>query len=144
MQDFTPVSALAGGALIGLAASIYLLTLGRVAGISVIYGGIVRREASDLRVKLSFLAGFLVAAIAVRFIHPEAYATTWSASLPVALVAGVLVGIGTQVGSGCTSGHGVCGLSRLSMRSLVATITFMGTAALTVFVVRHVIAGAGR
>ena len=141
MQDFTPVPALAGGALIGLAASIYLLTLGRVAGISGIYGSLVRREASDRRVKLFFLAGFLIAAVAVRIVHPEAYATTWSASIPVALVAGVLVGIGTQVGSGCTSGHGVCGISRLSMRSLVATITFMGTAALTVFVVRHVIGG---
>lgn len=144
MQDFTPVPALAGGALIGLAASIYLLTLGRVAGISGMYGGLVRRETSDRRVKVFFLAGFLIAAVAVRFVYPEAYATTWSASLPVALVAGVLVGIGTQVGSGCTSGHGVCGISRLSMRSFVATLTFMGTAALTVFLVRHVIGGGAR
>lgn len=143
MQDFTPVPALGGGALIGLAASIYLVTLGRVAGISGIYGGLVRRESGDRRLKLFFLAGFVAAAVVVRLIHPEAYATTWSASVPVALVAGVLVGVGTQVGSGCTSGHGVCGLSRLSLRSLVATLTFMGTAAITVFIVRHVIGGGG-
>ena len=141
MQGFTPLSATIGGALIGLAASIYLVTVGRVAGISGIYGGLVRRETSDRSLRMHFVAGFIVAAIVMRLVYPQAYASTWSASVPVALGAGLLVGVGTRIGSGCTSGHGVCGLSRLSLRSLVATITFMGTAVLTVFVVRHLIGG---
>lgn len=141
MHDFTPVSAAIGGAMIGLAASIYLLTLGRVAGISGIYGGLVRGESEARRVRIFFLTGFVAAAVAVRFVHPSAYASTWSPTLPVALAAGVLVGLGTQVGNGCTSGHGVCGLSRLSVRSFVATLTFMCTAALTVFLLRHVLGG---
>lgn len=141
MQEFTPLPATIGGALIGLAASIYLVTVGRVAGISGIYGGLIRREKGDRSLRVHFLAGFILAAIAMRIVYPQAYASTWSASVPVALGAGLLVGIGTQVGSGCTSGHGVCGLSRLSLRSLVATITFMGTAVVTVFVVRHLLGG---
>lgn len=137
MQGLTPISATIGGAMIGLAASIYLVTLGRVAGISGIYGGLVRREPTDRRVRIAFLAGFVLAAIAIRIAYPQAFASTWYAGLPTAFGAGVLVGIGTQVGSGCTSGHGVCGLSRLSIRSLVATLTFMGTAAIVVYVTRH-------
>ena len=137
MQGFTPISATIGGAMIGIAASIYLVTLGRVAGISGIYGGLVRRETTDRRLRIAFLAGFVLAAIVVRVVHPQAYATTWFAAMPTALGAGVLVGVGTQLGNGCTSGHGVCGLSRLSIRSFVATLVFMGTAALTVYVTRH-------
>lgn len=138
MHDFTPVASAIGGALIGLAGAIYLLTHGRIAGIAGIYGGIVRRE-SDSRGRWFFLAGLVVAAIVIRLVRPEAYASAWTASLPMALVAGLFVGVGTQVGNGCTSGHGVCGISRLSMRSLVATITFIAAAAVTVFVVRHVL-----
>lgn len=141
MHDFTPFSALFGGALIGIAASLFLWTHGRVAGISGIYAGALARGTSDRRVRLFFLAGLLVAAVVVRFVRPAAFESSWTASLPLALAAGVLVGIGTQLGNGCTSGHGVCGLSRLSRRSFVATITFMGTAAITVFVVRHVLGG---
>jgi uncharacterized membrane protein YedE/YeeE len=135
MHDFTPIPALLGGMLIGLAASILLLTHGRVAGISGLYGGAIRRGTSDRAFRLSFVAGLVIAGLVVRFLFP-------SASLPLTLVAGLLVGFGTQLGNGCTSGHGVCGLSRLSPRSLVATLTFMATGAATVFVAQHVIGGA--
>jgi uncharacterized membrane protein YedE/YeeE len=141
MHDFTPLSSLLGGALIGVAASLFLWTHGRVAGISGIYAGALRRGTTDRRARILFLLGLVLAAVVVRMARPEAFASSWTASLPVALFAGVLVGVGTQLGNGCTSGHGVCGLSRLSRRSFVATLTFMATAAVTVFVVRHVIGG---
>jgi uncharacterized membrane protein YedE/YeeE len=141
MHDFTPFSSLAGGALIGVAASLFLWTHGRVAGISGIYAGALRRGTTDRGIRLYFLAGLVFAAIAMRVVHPDAFASSWTASLPLALAAGVLVGVGTQLGNGCTSGHGVCGMSRLSRRSFVAMITFMATAGITVFVVRHVIGG---
>jgi uncharacterized protein len=143
MHDFTPVSALIGGALIGLAASIFLLTHGRVAGISGMLGGVLRRDAGYRAVRWSFLAGLVVTGALTGAMYPEAFATRWTAPLPVALVAGLLVGFGTQLGDGCTSGHGVCGLSRLSIRSGIATITFMMTGFATVFVVRHVLGGVG-
>lgn len=142
MHDFTPLSSLLGGVLIGVAASLFLWTHGRVAGISGIYAGALRRGTTDRRARLSFLAGLVLAAVVMGIVRAETFASSWTASLPLALVAGVLVGVGTQLGNGCTSGHGVCGLSRLSLRSLVATITFMATAAITVFVVRHLIGGA--
>jgi uncharacterized membrane protein YedE/YeeE len=88
------------------------------------------------------MAGLLAVGALVRLTSPAAFATAWSASLPVTLVAGLLVGFGSQLGNGCTSGHGVCGLSRLSVRSLVATLTFMGAGFVTVFVVRHLLGGA--
>lgn len=141
MHDFAPVPALIGGVLIGLAASLFLAAHGKVAGISGIYGSVLRRDTSDRRVRLFFLAGLVLTAIVVRLVRPDAFATQWSASLPLALGAGLLVGVGTQLGNGCTSGHGVCGLSRLSIRSLVATLTFMLVAGVTVFVVRHVVGG---
>jgi uncharacterized membrane protein YedE/YeeE len=141
MHDFTPWSALLGGALIGLAASVLLFANGAVAGISGIFGGVLRRGAPERGARLWFLAGLLGAGADVRFVHPSAFATSWSASLPVALAAGVLVGFGTQLGGGCTSGHGVCGISRLSARSIVATLTFMATGFVTVFVVRHALGG---
>ena len=141
MNDFTPLPALLGGALIGLAASLLLLTHGKVAGISGIYGGVLRRGTSDRGFRIAFLAGLVAAGAVVRLVFPSAFATTWSAALPITLAAGVLVGFGTQLGNGCTSGHGVCGISRLSARSLVATLTFMATGIVTVYVVRHVLGG---
>ena len=141
MNDFTPIPALVGGALIGLAASLLLLTHGKVAGISGLYGGMLRRGTNDRAFRFWFLAGLVVAGGLVRATFPAAFTTSWSATLPVALVAGLLVGFGTQLGNGCTSGHGVCGISRLSVRSLVATATFMVTGSATVFVVRHLIGG---
>ena len=142
MHDFTPLPALLGGALIGLAASMLLLTHGKVAGISGIYGAMLRQGTSERAFRPWFLAGMLSVGALVKLTFPAAFATTWSASLPVTLVAGLLVGVGTELGNGCTSGHGVCGLSRLSVRSLVATLTFMGAGFATVFVVRHVLGGA--
>lgn len=141
MHDFTPLSALLGGALVGLSASLFLLTHGRVAGISGIYGGILRMASSDRALRLAFIGGLLLSGIVVRFVYPAAFETAWTAPLPVALVAGLLVGFGTQLGNGCTSGHGVCGISRLSARSLVATGTFMAAGIATTFIVRHVIGG---
>ena len=141
MNDFNPIPAFVGGALIGLAASLLLLTHGRVAGISSLYGGLLRRGTSDRAFRFWFLAGLLVAGGLVRVTFPAAFVTSWSATLPVVLIAGLLVGFGTQLGNGCTSGHGVCGISRLSVRSLVATATFMLTGFATVFVVRHLIEG---
>jgi len=141
MDNFTPVPALLGGALIGIAASLLLFTHGRVAGVSGLYGGLLRRGTSDRALRFWFIAGLVVAGAVMRFASPGAFATTWAAALPIVFVAGLLVGFGTQLGGGCTSGHGVCGISRLSVRSLVATGTFMATGFATVFVVRHLIGG---
>lgn len=150
MESFTPYSALAGGALIGLAASLLLLFHGRVAGLSGILGETLRGEGTrgDGAYRGAFLAGLVAAGIALRFIHPAAFPRSLNGgaggvTLGLVAVAGVLVGYGTRLGNGCTSGHGVCGLSRLSKRSLVATMTFMATGAMTVFVVRHLL-GIGR
>lgn len=142
MHDFTPLPALLGGALIGLAASMLLLTHGQIAGISRIYGAMLGRGPGGRAFRPWFMGGLLSVGVLLRLTSPATFATTWSASLPVTLVAGLLVGFGTQLGNGCTSGHGVCGLSRLSVRSLVATLTFMGAGFATVFVVRHLLGGA--
>lgn len=142
MHDFTPIPALIGGAIIGLAASLLLLTHGKVAGISGLYGSLLRQGTSDRAFRLWFIAGLAAMGMLVRLTRPAAFDSAWSASLPVTLLAGLLVGFGTQLGNGCTSGHGVCGLSRLSVRSLVATLTFMATGFATVFVVRHLLGGA--
>ncbi len=141
MNNFTPIFALIGGALIGVASALLLLTHGKVAGISGLYGGVLRRGTSDRGFRLSFIAGLAFVGLLVRALFPGAFATTWSAALPVVLAAGLLVGFGTQLGNGCTSGHGVCGLSRLSVRSLIATVTFMAAGAATVLVVRHLLGG---
>lgn len=141
MNDFTPIPALIGGALIGVAASLLLLTHGKVAGISGLYGGVLRRGTSDRALRFWFIAGLVVAGALVRVVFPAAYATSWTATLPVVFVAGLLVGFGTQLGNGYTSGHGVCGISRMSVRSLVATGTFMATGFATVFIVRHLLGG---
>ncbi|WP_457279279.1 YeeE/YedE family protein [Polaromonas sp. P5_D5] len=133
---FTPWSALAGGLLIGLAAAMFVLLNGRIAGISGILGGLLKPARSDMGWRVAFIAGLVGA--------PWAYAA-FSALPPVQVdagygllvIAGLLVGVGTRYGAGCTSGHGVCGLSRLSPRSLVATVTFMATGFTVVFLVRH-------
>lgn len=142
MTDFTPIPAALGGALIGLAATLFLLMHGKIAGVSGLFGAILRRGAGDRWLGVAFVAGLVLAGGLVRLVAPAALETTWSASLPLALVAGVLVGFGTQLGNGCTSGHGVCGVSRLSVRSLIATLTFMAAGFATVFVVRHVLGAA--
>jgi uncharacterized protein len=141
MEDFTPIPALVGGALIGLSASLLLLTHGKVAGISGLYGGLFRSGTSDRSFRFWFIAGLVVVGALVKATFPAAFATSEVATLPVTLFAGLVVGFGTQLGNGCTSGHGVCGISRLSVRSLIATVTFMLTGFVTVFVVRQLMAG---
>ncbi len=145
MDSFTPFSALAGGALIGLAASLLMLSLGRVAGISGMFAGALggrapSREAAaeaaeDGSYRYWFLGGLLLAGVVARIASPASL-PMGTGSLLLAAGAGLFVGAGTQLGSGCTSGHGVCGLSRFSKRSLVATLTFMGTGILTVAALR--------
>ena len=134
---FTPGAALAGGLLIGLAAALFVLFNGRIAGISGIVGGLLRPRRDELGWRLAFVAGLLTS--------PLLYGLVASVPAPridagggALLLAGLLVGVGSRYASGCTSGHGVCGLSRLSPRSLVATLTFMGAGFVTVFLIRHV------
>ncbi len=129
--------ALLGGALIGLSASLYWTFNGRIAGISGILGGALLNSGQERRVRALFLLGLFVAGV-VFAAFTNRVPAPGTPLLPLAF-AGLLVGFGTRLGSGCTSGHGVCGLSRLSVRSLIAVSTFMLTAALTVFVVRHVL-----
>ena len=139
-QAFTPWSALAGGAIIGLAAAMFALVNGRIAGISGIVGGLLRPTLPDAAWRVAFLAGLVVAPIACLLSDPLPPVVI-DAGYPLLVVAGVIVGVGTRYGAGCTSGHGVCGLSRASPRSLVATLVFMAAGFATVFVARHIIAG---
>ena len=140
MTEFTPGTALFGGALIGLAAALLLLASGRIAGISGILGGALAGPGEDRGWRLAFLIGLPLGAAVVSLVR-GGLAISVSASPGVLIAAGLLVGFGTQLGSGCTSGHGVCGIARASRRSLAATGVFMATGALTVFVVRHGLAG---
>jgi uncharacterized membrane protein YedE/YeeE len=136
---FTPWSALAGGALIGLAAALFLLMNGRILGISGILGGLLRPAAGDNAWRITFLLGMLTAPVLYQFLVGTMHARV-DASWPMIIAAGLLVGLGTSYSGGCTTGHSVCGLSRLSPRSLVATLSFMGAGFATVFVVRHLLA----
>ncbi|SFR45645.1 hypothetical protein SAMN05216203_0471 [Marinobacter daqiaonensis] len=139
-ESFTPWSALIGGLVIGLAAALFVLLNGRIAGISGILGGLLTPVRSDIGWRVAFLAGMILApAIWVAFAPMPAIEV--NASYPVIIVAGLLVGVGTRYGSGCTSGHGVCGLSRFSLRSLLATLTFMVAGFVTVFLIRHAFGG---
>ncbi len=135
MHPFTPWSALAGGALIGLAASVLLALNGRVAGISGILGGLLVPVRGDVAWRALFLAGLGAGALLVLILAPSSFGAS-PRGLGTLAVAGALVGAGTRLGNGCTSGHGVCGLSRLSVRSLVATLTFIATGAATVTAAR--------
>ena len=135
---FTPWWALAGGVLIGISAAMFVLLNGRIAGISGILGGLLRREPGDAGWRVAFLLG-LVLAPAAYALFSELPARSIEASDGALLLAGLLVGVGTRYSGGCTSGHGVCGLSRFSLRSLVATLTFMAAGFVTVFVTRHLL-----
>jgi len=139
MENFTPVSGLIGGLLIGLAAALLLLLNGRLSGISGIVGGLLAPKGSDAGWRVVFVAGLLLGAFIYVLATGDAMLVRMQASLPVLVVAGLLVGFGTRLGSGCTSGHGVCGISRLSRRSIVATSAFFGVAMLAVFLTHHVI-----
>ncbi|AHZ68052.1 YeeE/YedE family protein [Pseudomonas sp. B14-6] len=138
--NFTPWSSLAGGALIGLAASLFVVANGRIAGISGLIGSLLQRGSEGVSEKALFLLGLLIAPILwglFATLPQIEFKTGWFGLI----VAGVLVGIGTRYGSGCTSGHGVCGISRLSPRSMVATACFMFSGFATVFVLRHLLGG---
>ena len=140
-MDFTPVPALLGGMVIGLAASVLLLFDGRVAGVSGIVGGLVVPRRGETAWRASFVAGLVGGGLALRLVHPTAMALALDVPPAAVVLAGLLVGIGTRLGSGCTSGHGVCGVSRGSFRSLSATLAFMVAGGITVFVVRHLLHG---
>lgn len=143
MTEFTPISATIGGAMIGLAAVLLMATLGRIAGISGIVGGLTEKGARNNRDwRVAFLIGLIATPAVVGLARPEFLQSEFTVSLPLIVLAGVIVGLGTTLGNGCTSGHGVCGNARLSMRSLIATVTFMATGVATTFLVRHVIGGA--
>lgn len=130
-----------GGALIGLAASLVMLLHGRVAGVAGLFGGALLPAQPERAQRVAFVAGLVVAGFVVSWLHPAAFAAAPASWVRVVL-AGLLVGYGTRLGGGCTSGHGVCGIARLSTRSIVATMTFMALGVLTVFVVDHLLGGA--
>ncbi len=139
-QNFTPWASLAGGILLGIASSLFVLVNGRILGISGILGGLIRPREGDRAWRIAFLLGMFAAPLLYAALAGPSVAridATWG----MVIAAGLLVGWGTRYGSGCTSGHGVCGLSRLSPRSLVATLAFMGTGFATVYAVRHLLLG---
>ncbi len=130
-----------GGALIGLSASLLLLTHGKIAGVSGMLGGLLDPKTTDRSYRAWFLAGLLLMGLVLRFVRPELLAPRATSSLGLTAAAGLIVGFGTSLGSGCTSGHGVCGISRLSVRSILATVTFLVTGVVTVFLADHVLGG---
>jgi uncharacterized protein len=134
---FTPLSALAGGALIGLAATLLLFSHGRIAGISGIWGDLFLRADDGRRFRLAFVGGLVLGALVLAALSPAALPAESPVPLPVVAIAGLLVGVGTRLGNGCTSGHGVCGVSRGSARSVLATLTFMATGFVTVWITHH-------
>lgn len=137
MENFTPISAAIGGALIGLSAVWLMASAGRIAGISGILGGAFSADNGDKLWRWTFILGLLIAPFLVKWMNPALLEVTFPTTGPLLIIAAILVGLGTQLGNGCTSGHGVCGNARLSMRSIVATLTFMATGVLTVFILRQ-------
>lgn len=137
-SDFTPWTALTGGLLIGLAAALFLLLNGRIAGISGILGGLLSPTRGDIVWRLAFIGGLIGAPLAW-IMMADLPPIEINAGYPSLIIAGLLVGVGTRYGSGCTSGHGVCGLARLSLRSLAATLSFMAAGFITVYIIRHLL-----
>ena len=141
MTGFTPAAALLGGLMIGSAAVLLMLSLGRIAGITGILVGALPVAGGDWPWRLAFLAGMIVAPLLYTATTGSAPAFEATSGVPMLIASGLIVGVGAVFGSGCTSGHGVCGLARFSLRSLVAVPVFMASAIATVFIVRHVIGG---
>lgn len=139
-SHFTPWTALAGGMTIGIAVTLFALLNGRIAGISGIVGGLFRLQTGDIDWRIAFVAGLVAAPLVWQLFYslPAFHIDT---GYSILALAGLVVGIGTRYGSGCTSGHGVCGLSRMSPRSIIATLVFMGTGFVTVYIMRHVLGG---
>ena len=140
-NHFTPWASLIGGLLLGVASAVFILINGRILGISGILGGLLPPKVGDIGWRVAFLLGMLAAPTVFMTLAPAGFASEprIDAGFWTVIVAGLLVGIGTRYASGCTSGHGVCGLSRLSPRSLVATLSFMGTGFFIVYIVRHIV-----
>lgn len=138
-NNFTPVGGLAGGVLIGLAVALLLLACGRIAGVSGIAGGLLRPQRGNVAWRAAFIAG-IVAAPTLYGLFAPLPPSRIDIGWPVLVLAGLLVGFGTRLGSGCTSGHGVCGMSRLSPRSILATLTFMSFGFATIYAMRHLLA----
>lgn len=143
MENFTPISAFSGGLLIGLAATLLLLFNGRIAGISGIMGGLIKVSSAELFWRLAFLTGIIMGAFLFNQIKPGFYQPREDFPIWLLACGGFLVGFGTRMGNGCTSGHAVCGIARFSVRSIAATISFMVSGFLTVYVIRHVLGWAG-
>jgi uncharacterized membrane protein YedE/YeeE len=141
MEHFTPILSTIGGLLIGLSAAIILVANGRIAGISGIFRGVIQPMSGDFKWRAAFIGGLVAGGAVMMLLTPSLFAVTIERSTLAVVAAGLLVGFGTRLGNGCTSGHGVCGLSRFSARSLVATISFMATGAITVYVINHMLGG---
>lgn len=141
MANFTPVSAAIGGALIGLAAVLLMLFTGRIAGIAGITGGLFNPKSDDRLWRLTFIVGLIAAPLAAALLGKAVPMPQMPGSMITIIVAGLLVGFGTRLGNGCTSGHGICGIARLSPRSIAATLVFMIAAMIVVALTRHVIGG---
>jgi uncharacterized membrane protein YedE/YeeE len=141
VEHFTPGSAIAGGALIGLSAALLLAAIGRIAGISGMLAGALAPTSDGRGWRITFLAGLVAGTWLTSALAREPILVTMVTGTPGLIVAGTLVGLGTRLANGCTSGHGVCGIARFSVRSMVATATFLLCGALTVFVMRHVMGG---
>ena len=141
MANFTPLSAAIGGALIGLSSVLLMLLAGRIAGISGIFGGLLNPDSSDRGWRIAFLAGLILAPLLAAWIGYGMPTPQLPSSWTVIAAAGLLVGFGSRLGGGCTSGHGICGVARLSVRSIAATAIFMLTAIATVAIFRHGLGG---
>jgi uncharacterized protein len=141
MENFTPLSAAIGGGLIGLSAVLLMLLTGRIAGISGIFGDVLDFGNNDRGWRITFIAGLILAPLIADWIGHAMPAPELPASWIVIIAAGLMVGFGTRLGGGCTSGHGICGVARLSSRSVAATVIFMLTAIATVAITRHVLGG---
>lgn len=137
MEGFTPILSTIGGVLIGFAAIALLYFNGRIAGVSGIMGGVLRPKKGDTLWRAVFLGGLVAGALLVAWLHPAAMALRFDVNDSTIILGGFLVGIGTRIGTGCTSGHGVCGVGRLAPRSLVASAVFVGFAIATSYLVRH-------
>jgi len=137
MENFTPVSAAIGGGLIGLSAVLLMLLTGRIAGISGIFGGLLNSKRGDIGWRIAFIAGLILAPLIGSWMGYQMASPQMPGSWTVIIAAGLLVGFGTRFGDGCTSGHGICGVARLSGRSIAATAIFMLTAIATVAITRH-------
>jgi uncharacterized protein len=141
MANFTPLSAAIGGALIGLSAVLLMLLTGRIAGISGIFAGLLNSASSDKGWRIAFIAGLVLAPLFAGWIGDAMPTPQLPSNWTVIIAGGLLVGFGARLGGGCTSGHGICGVARLSVRSVAATATFMLTAVATVAITRHVLGG---